>query len=120
LFECKASTSISPRVIETVVAASGFYIFPMQHKALFNQLRDRASALRAGSCDARAFAQSVGEASTLIASLPPAYARTMNDIVTRLESAAMFGGESCSFSHTDLYNALDMWLEKAREKLDTA
>jgi hypothetical protein len=59
----------------------------------------------------------VNESAPLIAALPPAYERAMNEMVTRLESAALFSGESCSFSHTDLYDALDVWIEKARAKL---
>ncbi len=90
----------------------------MQHKALFDQLTVAAAELRAGRCDARAFAQTVADAAPVIASLPPAYERAMSNIVTRLESAAMFGGESCSFSHTELYDALDVWFSKAAEKLE--
>lgn len=89
----------------------------MQHDAIFTQLRSIARALRAGECDARALAQAISDAAPLIAALPPAYERVMNDIVTRLESSALFGGESCSFSHTDLYSALDTWLDKAQAKL---
>jgi hypothetical protein len=89
----------------------------MQHDANITQLRSIARALRAGECDSRALAQAISDAAPLIAALPPAYERVMNDIVTRLESSALFGGESCSFSHTDLYNALDTWLDKAQAKL---
>lgn len=89
----------------------------MQHQAFFTQLRGIAAALRAGQCDARALSDAVTEAAPLIAALPPAYERVMSDIVTRLESSALFGGESCSFSHTDLYDALDAWIAKAEAKI---
>jgi hypothetical protein len=87
----------------------------MQYESLFNQLRGRAAELRAGACDARAFAQAVYDATPMIGSLPPAYERAFAEIVTRLESAALFGNESCSFSHSELYDALDTVLEKARK-----
>jgi hypothetical protein len=90
----------------------------MQHETLFNQLRSCAAELRAGGRDARSFAQAVADAAPMIASLPSAYERAMTNILTRLESASMFGGESCSFSHTELYDALDMWFAKAAQKLE--
>ncbi|MGL4233037.1 MAG: hypothetical protein ACRDAM_09000 [Casimicrobium sp.] len=99
---------------------TGFASTNMQHEALFNQLQGRANALRAGTCDARAFVRAVADAAPMIASLPPPYERAMTAIVTRLESAAMFGGESCSFSHTELYGALDTWLAKAAQKLESS
>jgi hypothetical protein len=92
----------------------------MQYESLFNRLRDCANELRAGTSDVRAFAQALSDAAPIIAVLPPAYERAMTDIVTRLESAAMFGGESCSFSHSELYDTLDTVLEKARQRLAAA
>jgi hypothetical protein len=35
-------------------------------------------------------------------------------ILTQLESSALFTEESCSFSQTDIVNALGDWLSKAR------
>lgn len=110
---------MSIRNDDAAVGASPSYNFAMQHETLFNQLRERATELRAGSCDARTFAQAVTDATPMIASLPPAYERAMSNILTRLESASMFGGESCSFSHTELYDALDTWLGKAAQKLES-
>jgi hypothetical protein len=89
----------------------------VQHETLFKQLQAAAEALRAGGWDIRAFAQSVNDAAPLIASLPSVYECAMSDVVTRLDSATMFAGESCSFSQTDLYNALDTWFAKAEQKL---
>jgi hypothetical protein len=87
-------------------------------KTHLDALARAAQALRAGVCTTASFAQSVRDARALIDALPPAYERAMNEIVTRLESAALFGGESCSFSHTELYDALNVWIEKARGKLN--
>lgn len=83
----------------------------------FQQLRATAGALRAGTCNAHALANAVDHAAALIDTLPPAYRRTIDDIVTRFESAALFGAESCSFSLAELHDALAIWLEKAEQRL---
>ncbi len=89
-----------------------------QHLGSLDALARAAASLKQGELDAKLFAQTVADSSELIAALPPAFERVMNDIVTRLEASALFGGESCSFSHADLYNALDHWLERARVRLE--
>jgi hypothetical protein len=38
-------------------------------------------------------------------------------LLSRLESAVMFGEESCSFSATDLRGELSVWLTKAERAL---
>jgi hypothetical protein len=38
-------------------------------------------------------------------------------LLDRLESSALFSEESCSFSQSALLDNLDMWLQKAGEKL---
>jgi hypothetical protein len=35
----------------------------------------------------------------------------------RLESSALFSEESCSFSHSELLDSLNLWLDKAEQKL---
>ncbi len=45
--------------------------------------------------------------------LPPAFGQALADLLDRIESSALFSGESCSFSETDLNAALQLWLEKA-------
>jgi hypothetical protein len=76
-----------------------------------------ARSLRSGESEAVEFSRAVAAARELLTALPPAYERAINNVVTRLESSSLFGGESCSFSHNDLYDALDTWLVKARERL---
>jgi hypothetical protein len=49
----------------------------------------------------------------LIASLPPRYGEVLESLLTRYESAALFGEESCSFSAGDLREQLGLWLDKA-------
>jgi hypothetical protein len=46
--------------------------------------------------------------------LPPRYREVLERILTQLESSALFSEESCSFSQTDIVNALGDWLAKAR------
>lgn len=77
-----------------------------------------AAAFRQGEIDASVFAQRAEACTSLVRALPPAYARAMDEIVTRFQSAALFSAESCSFSQEDLHNALSHWLEKARQKLE--
>lgn len=46
--------------------------------------------------------------------LPQRYHEVLERILTQLESSALFSEESCSFSQTDIVNALGDWLAKAR------
>lgn len=53
----------------------------------------------------------------LIAALPPRYGQVLESLLSRFESAAMFGEESCSFSAADLRGELSVWLDKAERAL---
>ncbi|RZI85302.1 MAG: hypothetical protein EOP38_05530 [Rubrivivax sp.] len=46
--------------------------------------------------------------------LPQRYLDVLERVLTQLESSALFSEESCSFSQTDIVNALSDWLAKAR------
>jgi hypothetical protein len=46
--------------------------------------------------------------------LPQRYQDVLERILTQLESSALFSEESCSFSQTDIVNALGDWLDKAQ------
>jgi len=50
---------------------------------------------------------------TLQTALPPKYLDVLQGLLDRLESAALFGGESCSFSQTDLHQLLQQWTAQA-------
>lgn len=52
----------------------------------------------------------------LLAALPPRYAEVLGQLLDRLESSALFSEESCSFSQRDLFDSLQQWLDKARER----
>jgi hypothetical protein len=53
----------------------------------------------------------------LPAALPPKFAEVLANIADRMESSALFDDDSCSFSQADLLEALELWAEKANEKL---
>ncbi|HEX4879723.1 MAG TPA: hypothetical protein VFV39_07760 [Limnobacter sp.] len=54
----------------------------------------------------------------LLAELPAVFEGALESILERLESSAMFSGESCSFSQSDMVAALTVWLDKARSYLE--
>jgi len=72
-------------------------------------------ALRTGAIDAAAFSRQV-RSQSLPDALPPVFGQVLTDLLDRLESSAMFGGESCSFSQEDLLRHLDQWLVQARAR----
>ncbi|MEI6768193.1 MAG: hypothetical protein WCL48_04515 [Betaproteobacteria bacterium] len=45
-------------------------------------------------------------------SLKKAYLDVWLDLLDRLESSALFTEESCSFSHADLLQAMNKWVQK--------
>ncbi len=53
----------------------------------------------------------------LLEDLPPRYAQVLEDLLGRLEASSLFAEESCSFSQDDLHEALNSWLDKARQTL---
>ena len=53
----------------------------------------------------------------LLAALPPKFAEVLHGLLDRLESGALFDAESCSFSQSGLHDSLQMWLDKAKDRL---
>lgn len=53
----------------------------------------------------------------VLAELPAVFEAALESILERLESTAMFSGESCSFSQQDMLLALGVWLDKASSYL---
>lgn len=82
-------------------------------------LQTALDQLRAGTLDQAAFCRRV-RAVSLPAELPPKFGEVLGNLLDRLESSAMFGGESCSFSTEDLAAGVQAWLDKARERLKAA
>ena len=56
----------------------------------------------------------------LQAALPPRFTEVLLNLLDRLESSALFSEESCSFSQKDLLDSLQLWADKARERLTAA
>ncbi len=79
-------------------------------------LRLALSARRAGTLGSADFCAQA-RALTWPASLPPVYGEALADLLDRLESSALFAGESCSFSDTDLLQAMQAWLDRAEARL---
>jgi len=73
-------------------------------------LRDMRTTNHAFSAAARGHA-------VLLAALPPRYGEVLLGLLDRLEAGALFTEESCSFSHKELVDSLELWVEKARTAL---
>lgn len=73
-------------------------------------------AARAGTLDMGTLARRLRELN-LPAALPPKFAEVLLNLADRMESSALFDGESCSFSQSDLLEALEVWARKADERL---
>jgi len=73
--------------------------------------------LRAGTLGVQAFSAQLRADRTLPAQLPPRFGEVLDDLLDRLESSALFSEESCSFSQSGLLDNLQLWVDKARERL---
>jgi len=81
-------------------------------------LRSAFERLRSGELMAHAFTEQAASLNALFAALPPRFQEVWQDLITRLESGALFDAESCSFSQSDLHESLQLWLDKAQNRLD--
>jgi 2-keto-3-deoxy-L-rhamnonate aldolase RhmA len=75
-------------------------------------------ALRAEPAQTTAFVRLAREQQALLQALPPRFGEVLLPLLDRLESSALFSEESCSFSQRDLLDSLQLWLDKARERLN--
>lgn len=81
-------------------------------------MRSALARLEAGGIDARQFlALWRNEAPPLLAELPPRFGGLLDALLMRLEAAASFAGERCSFSHQALLEELAHWLDRAEARL---
>lgn len=83
-------------------------------------LRTAFERLRRGELKAHAFTEQAATQSALFAALPPRFQDVWQDLVTRLESGALFDAESCSFSQSDLHESIRLWLDKAGNRITPA
>ena len=49
--------------------------------------------------------------------LPQAFGPVLEQLLDRVESSALFREESCSFSQSGMLDSLQLWIDKARERL---
>jgi hypothetical protein len=82
----------------------------------FESLQRDLEAARAGTLDMGTLARRL-RGLNLPAALPPRYGEVLAHIADRMESSALFDAESCSFSQSDLLEALVVWEKRAKEKL---
>ena len=87
------------------------------HPATLREMQARLDALRQGQCTLTDYTHGERQRDTLLAALPPAFGEVWHNLLDRLESSALFAEESCSFSQTDLHDSLQLWLDKARQRL---
>ncbi|MES2414979.1 MAG: hypothetical protein V4614_14330 [Pseudomonadota bacterium] len=80
-------------------------------------LQSALNRLRADSSGVMAFSEEARGLHLLAGALPPRFNEVLLQLLDRLESSALFTEESCSFSHTDLLDNLQMWLDKAQLQL---
>ncbi|WP_395058690.1 hypothetical protein [Polaromonas sp.] len=74
--------------------------------------------LRGDTLAVAAFSRLAQNQTGLLAALPPQFATVLQQLLDRLESAALFSEESCSFSQKELLDSLQQWLEHAQLRLD--
>ncbi len=80
-------------------------------------LRSAFERLRSGEINAHAFSALATSQTSVSTALPPRFGEVWQDLITRLESGALFDAESCSFSQSDLHESLQLWLDKAAERI---
>ena len=83
-------------------------------------LQTALAQLRAGTLSVQAFSTQARELDALLTTLPPRYGEVLLGLLDRLESSALFTDESCSFSHRDLQDSMQLWLDKASALLAAA
>jgi hypothetical protein len=85
--------------------------------AALDRLEQTLTALRTAPHTAADFASDTrSQMAATLAALPPRYTVVLHNLLDRLESSALFAEESCSFSHKELLDSLQLWLDKAREQ----
>ncbi len=82
-----------------------------------HRLQTALAQLRAGTLSVQAFSTQARALDTLLAALPTRYGEVLLGLLDRLESSALFTDESCSFSHRDLQDSVQLWLDKANAQL---
>lgn len=85
--------------------------------ARLHPVRDTLDALLTGQLRPHEATERLRAQKELLAALPPRFGEVLHGLLDRLESSALFDGESCSFSQHDLHEHLRGWLEQAERRL---
>lgn len=88
-----------------------------QALAQLQTMQAALAKLRTDELGASAFAELAQAQQALLAALPPRFPDVLLQLLSRLESSALFTEESCSFSRHDLLDSLQLWLDKAAQRL---
>lgn len=92
----------------------------MPLNALLQPVADTLAGLREGSLSPTQASERLRAMNDLFAALPPRFAEVLGNLLDRLESSALFDGESCSFSSSELHDSLQYWIDKAQAQLAAA
>ena len=101
-------------------AARAVLIGEQRDESRFANPADRAGATARWHPVGAAFSTQARELDALLTTLPPRYGEVLLGLLDRLESSALFTDESCSFSHRDLQDSVQLWLDKASALLAAA
>ena len=81
------------------------------------QLRQGIALLKQQQLSAAELGSQARASGALLATLPPRYAELLLNVLDRMEASALFTEESCSFSHKEQLDTLELWAEKAQARL---
>lgn len=80
-------------------------------------IAQQVQALRDGRGSIDALISQSTSAHELRSTLPAAFGTVIDNLTDRLQASALFTEESCSFSRTDLIDSLQLWVDKAQQRL---
>ena len=84
---------------------------------LLHPVADTLAELREGRRSPAQASEHLRAQQELLAALPPRFTEVLGNLLDRLESSALFDGESCSFSARDLHDSLQWWIDQADARL---
>lgn len=89
----------------------------MTPESQHHDLNTALQQVSAGRLGVVAFSNLARSQHVLAQALPERFNEVLLNLLDRLESSALFTDESCSFSHKDLLDSLQLWLDKAQLQL---
>lgn len=82
--------------------------------AAWQRLEAAFKQVRQGQLTVTAFSTTCRLETAWLDALPARYPEVLLQLLDRLESSALFSEESCSFSQKELFDSLQLWLDKAK------